>query len=145
MLMPGTLGCAFMHTHSAFQKPRAHKYKCAPCPAIRQIVHISHFEQKKMNKILIKLPFFSKIGKKISLLILAIPIGALLTLVFEEALSFLFTILYMQYYDIPQRSDLSEDYGFGIVSFFFSLLVIIIILPLATWRVWKKLSNKFIS
>jgi len=48
---------------------------------------------------------------------------------------------YMNYYDIPVRAELSEDYGFGMLGFLVSLISIAVGFPLGAYLGWKTTST----
>lgn len=44
---------------------------------------------------------------------------------------------YMRERGVVLRSDLSEDYGLGLDSFLLGLATIAVVLPLASWALWR--------
>ena len=48
---------------------------------------------------------------------------------------------YMNYYDIPIRAELSEDYGFGMLGFLISLISIAVGFLLGAYLGWKTTST----
>lgn len=65
------------------------------------------------------------------------------TLLVEEALSELIVLWYMRANQIIYRSDLSEDYGLGMLGFFSSIVAFVICFPVSFFIIWKLLKKYF--
>lgn len=88
--------------------------------------------------------FIQNYWKVIRLYLICVIVSILVTLIVVAGSSELFVFHYMQINHIVYRRDLSDDLGFGLIGFLWSILSFCICFPisfLVSWKVLKKLKE----